>query len=112
MKSKIIPIATKALLAAGFTHMRSFGRTLAHTFTKTYDSINGPREAVISIHEARGNFHFTGAFQSDGQNVLAACSAMGFIPCEIENPEKLVAKYIADAERAVKESYAVRLASK
>jgi hypothetical protein len=112
MKPVITPIATKALLGAGFTHMRSFGRVLAHTFTKTYESINGPRDAVINIHEARGNFHFAGEFQSEGRNVLSACSGAGFIPCEIENPEKWVAKYIADAERAVNESYAVRLLAK
>lgn len=109
MKLVITPIAKKALLAAGFTHMVSFGRTLATTFVKTYESINGPREAVVHIHEARGNFTFTGEFQSEGRNVLSACSGAGFIPCEIENPEKWVAKYIADAERAVKDSYAVKL---
>jgi purine-nucleoside phosphorylase len=112
MKKVITPIATKALLAAGFTHMRSFGRTLATTFIKTYESINGPREAIIHINEARGNFHFAGEFQSEGRNVLSACSGAGFIPCEIANPEKWVAKYIADAERAVKESYAVKLLGK
>jgi hypothetical protein len=109
MKKVITPIATKALLDAGFAFMVSFGRTLSTTFIKTYESINGPRDAIIHIHEARGNFTFAGEFQSEGRNVLSVCSAAGFIPCEIENPEKWVAKYIADAERAVKESYAVRL---
>jgi hypothetical protein len=109
MKTVITPIAQKALLDAGFSHMLSFGRTLAHTFVKTYESINGTRKAVIHIHEARGNFTFAGEFQSEGRNVLAGCSGAGFIPCEIDNPEKWVAKYIADAERAVKDSYAVRL---
>lgn len=112
MKKVITPIATKALLGAGFTHMISFGRALSTTFVKTYASINGPREVVIHIHEARGNFHFAGEFQSEGRNILSACSGAGFIPCEIENPEKWVAKYIADADRAVKESYAVRLLNK
>jgi purine-nucleoside phosphorylase len=109
MKKVITPIAQKALLDAGFSHMLSFGRALAHTFVKTYESINGTCEAVIHIHEARGNFLFSGEFHSEGRNVLLACSGAGFIPCEIDNPEKLVAKYIADAERAVRESYAVRL---
>lgn len=112
MKKVITPIATKALLDAGFSHLVSFGRTLATSFVKTYDSINGPRQAFIHIHEARGNFHFAGEFQSEGRNVLSACSGAGFIPCEIANPEKWVAKYIADAERAVKESYAVKLVRK
>lgn len=109
MKKVITPIATKALLDAGFTHVVSFGRILATTFEKTYESINGPRVATVSIHEARGNFHFSGEFQSEGRNILSVCSAAGFIPCEIANPEKWVAKYIADAERAVKQSYAVKL---
>jgi hypothetical protein len=109
MKKVITPIATQALLGAGFTHMRSFGRTLATTFIKTYASINGPRDAIIHINEARGNFLFSGEFQCEGRNVLSACSGAGFIPCEIADPEKWVAKYIADAEHAVKESYAVRL---
>lgn len=109
MKKAITPIATQALLGAGFVHMKSFGRTLATAFIKTYESINGPRDAVIHIHEARGNFTFAGEFQSEGRNILSACSGAGFIPCEIANPEKWVAKYIADAERAVRDSYAVRL---
>jgi hypothetical protein len=109
MSNVITPIATQALLDAGFNHMVSFGRPLVDTFVKTYESINGPRDAVIQIREERGNFWFFGRFDSEGRNILQGCSGAGFLPCEIENPAKWVAKYIADAERTVRHSFAIRL---
>lgn len=109
MTTSIFPLAKRLLNDQGFENMRSFGRELVDTFVRTYQTAVGPKVATIQIHERNGFLYLSGRYDSEGRNVLEACSAVKFIKLDIENPEHWIKRYILDADNAVRNSYAARL---
>lgn len=109
MTTNLFPLAKRLLNDQGFDNMRSFGRELVDTFTRTYETAVGPKVATIQIQDRNGFFCFSAQYWSEGRNILAGCSSVKFIKKDIENPEHWIRKYILDVDVTIKNSYAVRL---
>lgn len=105
----LLPLATRLLNDQGFDNMVSFRRKLADTFQQTYQTAVGPKVATIQIRERDGFLTLSGRYDSEGRNVLEACSAVTMIPLDIECPEHWITRYILDADYAVRDTYAMRL---
>lgn len=107
--TSLLQTATRLLNDQGFDNVVSFRRKLADTFQKTYQTAVGPKAATIQIRERGGFLLLSGQYWSEGRNVLEACSGSALIRVSGAHPEFWILKYIADADNAVRNSYAARL---
>jgi hypothetical protein len=99
---EVIAIVQQALVPLGWTPLT--GHTAEAT--KTYETAVGPKEANLYI--SRGdeyNRTLYGDYQSEGRNVLA-CGTLIPVDASAEFVAALAAKWAAQAEADVDQSYA------
>ncbi|TAL80699.1 MAG: hypothetical protein EPN77_19365 [Candidimonas sp.] len=91
----------------GWKHIRP-GDLLA---SKEYDSVVGAKQAVVwmNFDTAYDQFFLNGSFVSAGEDVLAICFSCIRNGSETHVVESLVDDFVAQAEKRIAGSYAVRL---
>ena len=79
---------------------------------KTFATVVGPKTANLRLSPARAddpNRSLIGDYQSEGRNILEARGVLVPVNATPEHAARLAERFLADAEAAIADSYAVRL---
>lgn len=79
---------------------------------KFYDSAVGPKKALIWVSRKAdqvGNFTISGEFWSEGRNVAENQGLVLNALAPAEDIPRLISSFLSGLERAIRDSYAVRL---
>lgn len=80
--------------------------------SKSYDTAVGAKEAVVYLASwgpSEANVTLTGAYQSEGHNILSTCFVSVPKTAGREEIDQKVGLFVEQAEKAISESYARRL---
>lgn len=114
----IIARVGELLTEAGWTHRAGMAYSINGkdfpVYEKTFETATTPKTAFICCRESSDpdTVVFDSNYYSEGNNVLAACSAFGMInDLTLMNVEAdfAIKRYIENAEHAINTSYARRL---
>lgn len=95
---------TDRLVALGWT--RTNGTAIAR---KSYETAVGPKEALAYLQHWPEAMVLAGEYWSEGSNILSTCTARFPLAGDNASLAAQVDAFVAEADRRVRESYAVRL---